>query len=229
MKNLTRNYPKYNCVQPSTGKEIFFRPFLVSDEKNLLLIKEEKNAILIINNVVSLLSNCFDNLNEEKLTLQDLEALFCSLRAKSVGEIVKTNFICPETKEQITGELDISKMIFSNKNKSFELKIDESFKIIFDEPTVQRILEINGDFDIKHIIKASLEKIIKDDSVYDRYDLSNDEIEKILAELTVKEYSEIKKFISELPKTYFIVEYTTSDGIQRKTKLDGFLNFFTFS
>jgi hypothetical protein len=229
MKNLTRNYPKYNCIQPSTEKEIFFRPFLVSDEKNLLLIKEEKNSNLIIKNVVSLLVNCFDNLNEETMTLQDLEALFCNLRAKSVGEIVKTSFVCPETKEQISGELDISKMLFSQKNKLFELNIDNNFKIIFKEPTIQKILEVSGEFDVKHLIKASLEKIIKHDSVYDRYDLSNDEIEKILADLTVKEYSEIKKFISELPKTYFIIEYTTSDGVQRKTKLDGFLNFFIFS
>jgi len=179
--------------------------------------------------VVSLLVNCFDNLNEETMTLQDLEALFCNLRAKSVGEIVKTSFVCPETKEQISGELDISKMLFSQKNKSFELNIDDNFKIIFKEPTIQKILEVSGEFDVKHLIKASLEKIIKHDSVYDRYDLSNDEIEKILADLTVKEYSEIKKFISELPKTYFIIEYTTSDGVQRKTKLDGFLNFFIFS
>lgn len=97
IKDFKRNFPTYKIVQPSTGKEVSFRPFLVSDEKNLLLIKEEKDTSLIVKNILNLLSTCFIDINQESITLQDLEYLFCTLRSKSVGEIVKTNFTCPQT------------------------------------------------------------------------------------------------------------------------------------
>ncbi len=224
-----RTYPKYELTLPSTNKKVYFRPFLVSDEKNLLLIKEEKNPSLIMKNVLELIDKCFDNLSIENITLQDIEYMFCNLRAKSVGEIVKTNFTCPITNEKIKASVDLTELQIGNGKKDFELKLSENYSIQFKQPTVVKILSMNGDFDVSHLIKASIEKISKEDSVYNFADLNSNDIDEILNSLTKKEYNDIKNFILNLPKIHSDVKYQTSDGIERTLRLDGVLNFFTLT
>jgi len=224
-----RSYPKYEINVPSTGKKIHFRPFLVSDEKNLLLIKEEKNPSLIIKNVLELISKCFDGISVESITLQDLEYLFCNLRSKSVGEIVKTNFTCPITNEKIKTTVNLTELTVGTGQKEFELKLSENYYIQFKQPTVIKILSIDGNFDISHLIKASIEKISKDDSVYHFDDLGTNDIDDILNSMTKKEYNQVKDFILALPKIHSDVKYQTSDGVERTLRLDGVLNFFTLA
>jgi len=229
MKNLTRNLPKYSCIRPSTGKETKFRPFLVSDEKTLLLIKQEQNPRMIIQNVVELLSSCFDDLDVDSMTLQDVEFLFCNLRSKSVGELVKTNFTCPVTSEKIKTDLDLSQLNASKSNTTFELALDTNYKIIFKEPNLRKIFSVEGNFDIDHLIKSCIDKVCKNDVVYEFSDLSNQEMCEILKNFTTKEYEQVKTFVVNLPKTFAVVSYTTNDGVARKMRLDGVLNFFTFA
>lgn len=229
MMKFERTYPKYELTLPSTNKKVYFRPFLVSDEKNLLLIKEEKNPSLIMKNVLELIDKCFDNLSIENITLQDIEYMFCNLRAKSVGEIVKTNFTCPTTNEKIKASVDLTELQIGNGKKEFELKLSENYSIQFKQPTVVKILSMNGDFDVSHLIKASIEKISKEDSVYNFADLNSNDIDEILNSLTKKEYNDIKNFILNLPKIHSDVKYQTSDGIERTLRLDGVLNFFTLT
>lgn len=229
MMKFERTYPKYELTLPSTNKKVYFRPFLVSDEKNLLLIKEEKNPSLIMKNVLELIDKCFDNLSIENITLQDIEYMFCNLRAKSVGEIVKTNFTCPITNEKIKASVDLTELQIGNGKKDFELKLSENYSIQFKQPTVVKILSMSGDFDVSHLIKASIEKISKEDSVYNFADLNSNDIDEILNSLTKKEYNDIKNFILNLPKIHSDVKYQTSDGIERTLRLDGVLNFFTLT
>jgi hypothetical protein len=222
-----RSYPKYQTVLPSTGEKIYFRPFLVSDEKSLLIIKEEKNSSLIIKNVLELIEKCFDGINKEKITLQDMEYLFCSLRSKSIGEIVKTNFTCPITQEKIRTSLDLSNLFLKEGKTSFELQLDDNLKIKFESPTIVKILLIDGKFDMDHFIKCSISQIQKEHSIYNFEDLSSSDIEEIFSLFTKKEYNEIKKFINDLPKVCADVKYITADGVERTLRLDGVLNFFT--
>jgi hypothetical protein len=229
MKNFTRTFPKYSCVQPSLKQSLFFRPFLVGDEKTLLIIKEEKNPSLIIKNIVNLLSTCFDDLDIDTLTLQDMEFLFCMLRSKSVGEIVKTNFTCPATGEKISVDLDLTTISLSSNNRNYLLKLDENYQIFFGEPTISKILAIKGDFDMAHLIKASIVKVLKDESAFEAQELSEQDLEEIVKNLTAKEHLDIKNFIVNLPKSFADITYTTKDGTTRKMRLDGVLNFFTYA
>ena len=222
-----RTYPKYQTILPSTGEKIYFRPFLVSDEKSLLIIKEEKNSSLIIKNVLELIEKCFDNIDKEKITLQDMEYLFCSLRSKSIGEIVKTNFTCPVTQEKIKTSLDLSNLFLKNGKTSFELQLDDTLKVKFESPTIVKILSIDGKFDMDHFIKCSISQVQKEFSIYNFEDLSSSDIEEVFSLLTKKEYNEIKSFINDLPKVCADVKYTTTDGVERTLRLDGVLNFFT--
>jgi hypothetical protein len=224
-----RSYPKYEVILPSTNKKVFFRPFLVSDEKTLLLIKEEKNPSLIIKNVLELIDKCFDDISIESITLQDLEYLFCNLRAKSVGEIVKTNFTCPITNEKIKTTINLTELVVGNGKKEFELKLSENYFIVFKQPTIHKIISMDGTFDVNHLIKTSIEKVSKEDSVYNFEDLGSSDIDEILNSLTKKEYNQIKDFILSLPKIHSDVKYQTSDGVERTLRLDGVLNFFTLT
>ena len=217
------------CVQPSTKTPLSFRPFLVGDEKTLLIIKEEKNPSLIIKNIVNLLSACFDDLDIDTLTLQDMEYLFCVLRSKSVGEIVKTNFTCPVTGEKISTDLDLTTISLSSSNRNYLLKLDENYQIYFQEPSISKILSVKGNFDVEHLIKASIVKVLKDESAFESQDLSEQDLEEVIKNLTTKEHLEIKNFITNLPKSFADINYTTKDGTIRKMRLDGVLNFFTYA
>lgn len=224
-----RSYPKYEIQIPSSKEKVYFRPFLVSDEKNLLLIKEEKNPSLIIKNVLELIQKCFFDISIDDITLQDLEFLFCNLRAKSIGEVVKTNFTCPITQEKVKTTLNLTELELGKSSKDFTIKLSDNYTINFKQPTILKILSIDGNFDMDHMIKSSIDLISKDDSVYNFNDLSPSDMNEIISSLTKKEYNEIKDFVLSLPKCHSNVKYTTSDNIERTLRLDGVLNFFTLA
>lgn len=225
--NFTRKYPSYSCVIPSTNKEVNFRPFLISDEKTLLIIKEEKNPKLIFKAILNLIKDCFSNIDVDQLTIQDMEYLFCNLRSKSVGEQVKVNFVCPTTKEKTNGIVNLEKIKIVSGQKEKTLNLDSSTKIIFKEPKVSKIISLSGDFDTKHFLKASITKIYMEENVIDSDEISDKDIDDILSKLTLQEYETVKSFIENLPKVSSIINYYTKDGIEKKLKLEGILNFFT--
>ena len=229
MIKIQRKYPKYSCIQPSKNKSVFFRPFLVNDEKNLILIKEEKDTKAIFRSIAELISDCYEDVDKNTLTLQDMEYLFCMLRAKSVGERVVLNFTCPTTKEKIKSVLDLDTLQVIKGNKEKEIIIDENNKILLKEPTLKRILSIDGNFDENHFIKASISKFYSNDSVYDFNDIDDSELENLIKQLTFNEYEQIKNFSTKLPKIVGIVNYITEDNENRKIKMEGLFNFFTIA
>jgi copper chaperone CopZ len=222
-----RKYPTYSCVLPSKDKEVFFRPFLVSDEKSLLLIKEEKNTRIIFKAILELIEDCYRDIDPQELTLQDMEYLFCNLRSKSVGEMVKISFTCPTTQEKIESRIDLSKLSVVKGIKEKEIKLDDSTKIILKEPKISKIIDLSGDFDTKHFLKASIAKVYMDENVFNSDDISEQDMTSLLSNLTISEYEKIKSFVTDLPKITAVVKYNTSDGTERTMKLEGILNFFT--
>jgi TusA-related sulfurtransferase len=222
-----RKYPTYSCILPSKDKEVFFRPFLVSDEKSLLLIKEEKNPRIIFKAILDLIEDCYKDITITDLTLQDMEYLFCNLRAKSVGEMVKISFTCPTTQENIHSSIDLSKINIVKGTKEKELKLDDTTKIIVKEPKISRIIQLSGDFDTKHFLKASIAKVYMDENVMNADDISEEDMSSLLSNLTISEYEKIKSFVNDLPKITAFVKYQTNDQVERTMKLEGILNFFT--
>jgi hypothetical protein len=225
--NFNRKYPSYSCLLPSKNKEVNFRPFLISDEKTLLIIKEEKNTKIIFKSILNLIKDCFFDIDIDQLTIQDMEYLFCNLRAKSVGEQVKVNFVCPTTKEKTNGIVNLEKLKIVPGQKEKILNLDETTKIIFKEPKVSKIISLSGEFDTKHFLKASITKVYMEDNVIDSDEISDKDIDEILSKLTLKEYENVKLFIDNLPKVTSLINYYTKDGVEKKLKLEGILNFFT--
>jgi copper chaperone CopZ len=222
-----RKYPTYSCILPSKDKEVFFRPFLVSDEKSLLLIKEEKNPRIIFKAILDLIEDCYKDIIITDLTLQDMEYLFCNLRSKSVGEMVKISFTCPTTQENIQSRIDLSQLNIVKGTKEKEIKLDDTTKIIVKEPKISRIIQLSGDFDTKHFLKASIAKVYMDENVMNADDISEEDMTSLLSNLTISEYEKIKSFVNDLPKITAFVKYQTNDQIERTMKLEGILNFFT--
>jgi len=222
-----RKYPTYSCILPSKDKEVFFRPFLVSDEKSLLLIKEEKNPRIIFKAILDLIEDCYKDIIITDLTLQDMEYLFCNLRSKSVGEMVKISFTCPTTQENIQSRIDLSQLNIVKGTKEKEIKLDDTTKIIVKEPKISRIIQLSGDFDTKHFLKASIAKVYMDENVMNADDISEEDMTSLLSNLTISEYEKIKSFVNDLPKITAFVKYQTNDEIERTMKLEGILNFFT--
>lgn len=222
-----RKYPTYSCILPSKDKEVFFRPFLVSDEKSLLLIKEEKNPRIIFKAILDLIEDCYKDITITDLTLQDMEYLFCNLRSKSVGEMVKISFTCPTTQENIQSRIDLSQLNIVKGTKEKEIKLDDTTKIIVKEPKISRIIQLSGDFDTKHFLKASIAKVYMDENVMNADDISEEDMSSLLSNLTISEYEKIKSFVNDLPKITAFVKYQTNDQVERTMKLEGILNFFT--
>ena len=138
--------PKYDVIIPSTKQEIRFRPFLVKEQKILLMALETKDQKSILNAITDTLKSCIvDEINVSRLTSFDVEYLFTQIRAKSVGESTKIGFLCTkcETENEVTIKLDDIKIDVPKKKMS--VAINDQYTIDMKYPTYMSMLNENID------------------------------------------------------------------------------------
>jgi hypothetical protein len=134
--------PRYNIVQPSTGKLITFKPFTVKDEKTLLIANQTGSYEDFLSTLADIIDNCFDlPTPSKKLPLFDIEYFFLKLRSKSVGEVVEPVIICPETKESIKINLNIDQIepIFESSHSN-EFKISNEILVKMKYPSLESLI-----------------------------------------------------------------------------------------
>ena len=144
--------PTYELEIPSTDEKIAYRPFLVKEEKILLMAMESGKSEDIINSVKTIVSECtFNKLNVETLPMFDVEYLFLNIRAKSVGEISKIKVLCPDdNKTYVTTEVDLTKVnVEIGENHSNKIELQDEIGMIMTYPTLESFREIGLDAKIK--------------------------------------------------------------------------------
>ena len=203
--------PTYELVIPSTGKKIRYRPFLVKEEKILIMAMESEDTTQITNAVKDVIKSCISTrgVKVEELATFDIEYLFLNIRGKSVGEELEVNLICPddgETQVAVTINLDDIKVKKSD-NHSNRIQLDDTIMMEMKYPSLDEFIKNN--FDLKEqsamdqsfeLIASCIGTIFTEDEVWAAADCTKKELNEFLESMNSSQFKDIEKFFETMPK-----------------------------
>lgn len=233
------NTPTYDLTLPSTGKKIKYRPFLVREEKILILAMESENMTEITNAIVQILSDCIltKDVKVESLATFDIEYLFLNVRAKSVGETVEVNVTCPddnETQVEISIAIDSIKIQKTRGHKNI-IKLDDELSLKLRYPSLEQFVENNFETGEEmsevsqslSMITSCIDMIYNEEESWEASDYSKAELDEFIGQLNTKQFKEIEKFFTTMPKlSHTIVVKNPNTGVESEVVLEGLANFF---
>ena len=233
------NTPTYELILPSTGKKIKYRPFLVREEKILIMALEGENNEDITNAIIQILSDCIltKGINVSKLATFDIEYLFLNVRAKSVGETVEVNVTCPDdnkTSVQMEINIDSIKVQKTRGHKS-TIKLDDQYSMKLKYPSMDEFIgsnfESNQESDVNkslNMITSCIEMIYDEEESWNASDSTKQELEEFIEQLNSKQFKSIEKFFETMPKLSHKIKVTNpATGVESEVVLEGLASFFT--
>ena len=229
LNTMRQSMPRYNIIQPSTGKMITFKPFTVKEEKTLLIANQTGSYEDFLSTLADIIDNCFDlPTPSKKLPLFDIEYFFLKLRSKSVGEVVEPVIICPETKESIKINLNIDEIepIFEAFHSN-EFKISNEILVKMKYPSLESLINNkNKDLDYFDLLIDSIYSIQTPNELIEASTVSQEYLKEFIELLTSAQYKKLIDFFKTSPRLETEVKYTTSDGTDRVLMLKGLRDFF---
>ena len=209
------NTPTYELQLPSTGEIIKYRPFLVKEQKLLLIAQESGEEKQIANAMGELVNSCtFGKVNTKSAPMFDIEYLFLKIRGKSVGEKVKLNLICPDDgKTTVPYELNLEDVECQvQDDHSNEIQINEDIKIVFRYPLLNDLQNVKasaGDSEKTfHFMECCIDSIHSGDDVFQRIDIKDKEISDFIEQFTNEQFEKITQFFNTMPKLRHVVKVT---------------------
>ena len=232
--------PTYELALPSTGKKIKYRPFLVKEEKILIMALESENMKQITDAIVQILKDCIltRGVKVQALSTFDIEYLFLNIRAKSVGETVEVNVTCPDdgdTKVQIEIDIDSIKVQKDKSHKNI-IKIDDDISMKLKYPSLQQFVEnnfevtdtqSNVDQSLK-MITSCIDIIYNEEESWSASDSTQKELEEFIEQLNTKQFKEVENFFSTMPKlSHTIKVKNPNTDVESEVVLEGLGAFFS--
>ena len=221
--------PKYVLKVPSTNNKIEYRPFLVKEEKVLLIAQESEDESQIRNAICDIVSACtFGQVDPLELTTYDLEYIFLMLRAKSVGETANFRLKCTECGEYTEYSLDLEKVkvVFPKNKPKDNISINGSIGMTLKPLKVKNMTNLNVN-DINSMVSLVIDTIYDSDSVYSADNTSKKELDDFIDSLPHKALAEIQNFVENQPKLSYTVKFKCeSCGAENETELTGLASFF---
>ena len=230
--------PTYELELPSTGKKIKYRPFLVKEEKLLVLALETEDTKQISTAIKTVLKNCiqYRGVKVESLPTFDIEYLFLNIRGKSVGEEIEVNLIAPDDKETsvpVTINIDDIK-IKKNKGHTNKIKLDKTLMMEMKYPSLDEFVKNNFDFDGEvdvdqsfDLIASCIDKIYNEEEVWSTADCTKKEVKDFLEQMNSMQFKDIEKFFEEMPKLSHSVTFINpKTKVESTVVLEGLASFF---
>ena len=229
------NTPTYELAVPSTDDKIKFRPFLVKEEKILLIAMEAQEQSGILNAVKDIVKSCtFDKFDVNRAPIFDIEYIFLNIRAKSVGEVSTVNLRCPDDNETfVQTEIDLTKVDGQiTEGHTNKIELTDEMGMIMTYPTLDSFSDsttvINAS-NMLDVIASCVSQIYdkKGEDVYDAKDSTKQEIVDFLESLNSKQFLEIQKFFDTMPKLTHTVNIENPETkVKSDITLTGLNDFF---
>ena len=232
--------PTYELELPSTGKKIKYRPFLVREEKILIMAMESEDMKDITNSIVQILSDCIltENVKVESLATFDIEYLFLNVRARSVGETVDVNITCPddgETQVEMTIDIDSIKIQKTRGHKNI-IKLDDNLSMKLRYPSLDQFVENN--FETGQVVSevgqslsmitSCIDMIYNEEETWEAADCSKKELDEFVEQMNTKQFKQIEKFFTTMPKlSHTIAVKNPNTGVESEVVLEGLAAFFS--
>ena len=227
------NTPTYELVVPSTKETLVYRPFLVKEEKILLMAMEEEKDTQLNRALKQVVNNCtFEKLDVGKLPLFDLEYIFLRIRAKSVGEVAKIQVLCEDDGETyVPVEIDLETIeVEFQEDHTTKIELTDEIGIEMGYPTFEFLnfkadeTEVNQLFDI---IGSSIERVYEGETVYEKADFSKKDLKVFLESLTSEQFLRVQKFFETMPRLRHKLEVTNPKTKKvNEITLEGLQAFF---
>ena len=230
--------PTYELELPSTGKIISYRPFLVKEEKLLVLALESEDNKQITNAIKAVIKACIltKGIKVETLPTFDIEYLFLNIRGKSVGEDIEVNVTCPddgETQVALTINLDDIE-VHKDEDHTNKIKLDDSIMMELKYPSLEQFIKNNFDFDEKNamdqsfdLIATCIDKVYTEDEVWATADCTKKEMKDFLEQMNSNQFKEIESFFETMPKLSHTVKVTNpKTKVKSDVVLEGLASFF---
>jgi hypothetical protein len=230
--------PIYELELPSTGKTIQYRPFLVKEEKVLVIALESEDTKQISTAIKTVIKNCIitKDIKVETLPTFDIEYLFLNIRGKSVGEEIEVNIICPddeETSVSVKINLDDIK-VQRTDNHTNKIKVDKSIMMEMKYPSLEQFIKTNFDFKSDNamdqsfdLIASCVDKIYTEEEVWAAADCTKKELSEFLEQMNSSQFKEIENFFESMPKLSHKVTVTNpKTKVESEVVLEGLASFF---
>ena len=228
------NTPTYQLVLPSTEKKIKFRPFLVKEQKLLLMAQNSNDKNEMIEAIAQIIENCtFGKVKGSEAYMFDLEYIFLQIRRKSVGDKIDLNVLCEDDGEtRVPVEINLKDVeVQVSDNHTNEIKLNKNIKIIMAYPTLETANKLKNDLENEestfNVIKHSIFQIIDGDTIYNRVDMEDEDLGEFIESMSQKNLDDILEFFKTMPKLSHTIKFTNPKTKKENTTVvEGIENFF---
>ena len=230
--------PTYELELPSSGQTVKYRPFLVKEEKVLVIALESEDNKQITNAIKAVLKSCIQTrgVKVEHLPTFDIEYLFLNIRGKSVGEELEVNVICPDDEEtQVKATINLDDIqIEKDENHTKQIKLDANLMMEMKYPSLEQFIKNNFDFNEKNqmdqsfeLIATCIDKIYNEDEVWATADCTKKEVNDFLESMNSSQFKEIEVFFETMPKLSHTIKVTNpKTKVESDVVLEGLASFF---
>jgi hypothetical protein len=229
------NYPTFTVEIPSTKKKTTFRPFLVKEEKILLMAKASEDETDILLAIKQIVNNCAidPKFDVNQLAIFDMEYCFLKIRAASVSDVISVSYNDFEDKKNYDFEIKLNDVTVEfPKEITNTIKITPTTGITLKYPSSSLYEDKeflnSGEETFFQLIIRCIDKIYEEDNMYDAKNYTNKELEEFLESLDVKTFESVQNFMLNQPSLKYVIEYKNSLGNDRKIELKSLTDFFTF-
>jgi len=224
--------PTYETELPSTGEKIKYRPFLVKEQKLLLIAQESKDTKETMQSMTQLIDSCtFNKINTLTSPLFDIEYLFLRIREKSVGSKITIMITCPDDNEtKVPVKMDLKDVnVQMTAGHTNEIKISKDIKIIMKYPLLSDIakVEIEGsDNSVFSILQQCVNEIHHGDTIYHKVDMTDKDLEEFIDSFSTQQFELVTEFFETMPKLRHIVNVTNPNTkVKSEVVIEGLDSF----
>tara|TARA_B100000575_G_scaffold277015_1_gene262954 strand:- start:100 stop:819 length:720 start_codon:yes stop_codon:yes gene_type:complete len=230
--------PTYELVLPSSNRKMRYRPFLVKEEKILIIAMESEDQKQITNAIKTVIGNCIltKGIKVDKLATFDIEYLFLNIRGKSVGEHVEVVVTCPDdNKTEVNVLVPLDEIqIKKNPEHNRDIKLDEKLTMRMRYPSLSEFVKSNFDltgeitvdqsFDL---IISCIDQIFNEEESWNSSDCTKKEMTDFIEQLSSKQFKEVEKFFDTMPKLSHTIKVTNpKTKVKNEILLEGLASFF---
>ena len=227
------NILTYELELPSTGEKLKYRPFLVKEQKALMIAQESEDDKIIENTFAQIVSDCvFDDIDPYKMPMFDIEYVFLQLRGKSVGEKIKLNLLCSDDeKTRVDVEINLKDVTVQMKEDHTNIvKLTNDIHIVMKYPTLSDMSGFDNKGQIQSIfemIKRCVSEIHDGETVYNKVDISEKELDEFIDSMSTENFENLSAFFETMPKLQHVVEVKNPKTKKKNEILiEGLQSFF---
>ena len=234
----TISTPTYELTLPSSNRKIKYRPFLVKEEKILIIAMETQDTKQIARAVKDVLSKCIltKGIKVDKLATFDIEYLFLNIRGKSVGEHIEVMVTCPDDeKTQVPMSINIDDIkIKKEKDHSTDITLDDTYTLRMKYPSLSEFIKNNFDSmtdmkveDTFELISSCIDQVYSEEETWSHQECTKKELSDFVESLNSNQFKMVENFFTTMPKLYNTVKFTNPNKkVDSEIKLEGLQSFF---